>query len=228
MFSKNDKLSVISRYTDRYEKFGYSQKSLGWDKGKQDIRFDVLTSEWDFKDAAVLDIGCGFGDFYRFANNKFGSLRKYTGLEIVPSLIDKGRELYGSNSEFEIIPASITEWEPRVVYDYAVISGLFNFKLEGGNKDNYEFVDFVLKQSMSAVSKGVASNFLSDKVDYEYENTFHSNPGRILEISYKFTRNLILKNDYFPFEFTVLLNKNDAFIPEDTIFDEYKKVSVSK
>lgn len=227
-FSKNDKLSVISRYTDRYKKFGYSQKSLGWDKGKQDIRFDILTSEWDFKDAAVLDIGCGFGDFYRFANNKFGSIRRYTGLEIVPSLVKKGRELYGGDPKFEIIPTSITEWEPRAEYDYAVISGLFNFKLEGGKEDNYEFVNYVLKQSMSVVSKGIAANFLSDKVDYEYENTFHSNPGKILEISYGLTRNLILKNDYFPFEFTVLLKKNDDFNPEDTIFNEYSKVSVSK
>ena len=223
MFSKNDKLSVISRYTERYKKFGYSQKSLGWDKGKQEIRFDILTTAWDFKDAAVLDIGCGFGDFYRYASAKFGSLRKYTGLEIVPSLIEKGTEMYGHNPNFEIIPASITEWEPHREYDYAVISGLFNFKLEGGGKGNYEFIDFTLKQAMSAVSKGVAANFLSDKVDYAYENTFHSNPGQILEIGYELSRNLVLRNDYFPFEFTLLLNKNDAFEPEDTIFDEYKE-----
>ena len=223
MFSKNDKLSVISRYTERYKKFGYSQKSLGWDKGKQEIRFDILTTTWDFKDVAVLDIGCGFGDFYRYASAKFGSLRKYTGLEIVPSLIEKGMEMYGHNRNFEIIPASITEWEPHGEYDYAVISGLFNFKLEGGGKGNYEFIDFTLKQAMSAVSKGVAANFLSDKVDYEYENTFHSNPGQILEIGYALSRNLVLRNDYFPFEFTLLLNKTDAFEREDTIFDEYKK-----
>ena len=42
-FSEDDKKKVISRYTERYNKFGYDPKSLGWDKGKQDIRFDVLT-----------------------------------------------------------------------------------------------------------------------------------------------------------------------------------------
>lgn len=228
MFTKKDKMSVISRYTDKYKKFGYSQKSLGWDKGKQDIRFEILASQWDFSDASVLDIGCGFGDFYRFANEKFGPLRKYTGLEIVPSLIDKGRELYGSNRDFEIISSSVTEWEPVGEYDFAVISGLFNFKLEGGSNDNYEFIEFVLTRSLAAVSKGVAANYLSDKVDYEYQNTFHSNPGRILEISYKLSRNLVLRNDYFPFEFSVFLTKNDTFMPEDTIFNEYKQRSGGK
>lgn len=225
MFSKNDKLSVISRYTEKFKKFGYSQKTLGWDKGKQDIRFDVLTCAWDFKNASVLDVGCGFGDFYGFANDKFGNLSRYTGLEIVPSLIEKGRELYGENSNFEIISSSITDWEPEIAYDYVVISGLFNFKLDGGSENNYQFIDFVLKRSMSFVKKGVAANFLSDKVDYEYENTFHSNPGRILDICFNFTRNIVFKNDYFPFEFTVLLNKDDAFEFEDTIFNEYKKLS---
>ena len=227
-FSKNDELAVISRYTDKYEKFGYSQKSLGWDKGKQEIRFDILTSEWDFKNASVLDIGCGFGDFYRFAIETFGSIGKYTGLEIVPSLIEKGRELYGKDPEFEIVPGSITEWQPETIYDYVVISGLFNFKLEGGSDDNYEFIDYVLTQAMRAASGGVAANFLSDNVDYEYEHTFHSNPGRILQICYGLTRNLILKNDYFPFEFTVLLNKDDTFDREDTIFTIYKAISAKK
>lgn len=222
MFSKNDRSSVISRYTDKYKKFGYSQKTLGWDKGKQDIRFDVLASQWDFEGATVLDIGCGFGDFFRFSNNKFGKLGKYTGLELVPSLIQEGMELYGDDPVFEIISGSITDWEPEMNYDFVIISGLFNFKLEGGSNKNYEFIDFVLNRSISVANKGVAANFLSDKVDYEYDNTFHSNPGKTLDICFKLTQNIVLRNDYFPFEFSVFLNKNDVFEKEDTIFNEYK------
>ena len=53
-FSSTDKRNVIERYVKRYKEFGYSPKSLGWDKGKQDIRFDILTSFYNFNNKEGL------------------------------------------------------------------------------------------------------------------------------------------------------------------------------
>ncbi len=47
--SKTDLDATISRYSKRYQQYGYSPRSLGWDKGKQELRFEVLTSLYDFR-----------------------------------------------------------------------------------------------------------------------------------------------------------------------------------
>ena len=60
--SKNDIHNISSRYEGRYRKHGYDPRTLDWDKGKQAMRFSILTSQYDFHRKEVLDIGCGFGD----------------------------------------------------------------------------------------------------------------------------------------------------------------------
>ena len=49
IFTQRDLDKVKERYTQRYNEFGYSPKTLGWIKGKQNIRFNSLTSEYNFE-----------------------------------------------------------------------------------------------------------------------------------------------------------------------------------
>lgn len=59
---EKDIADTVARYSKRFGEFGYSPKSLGWNKGKQDIRFEILTSLYNFHDKTILDAGCGFGN----------------------------------------------------------------------------------------------------------------------------------------------------------------------
>lgn len=45
---------------------------------------------------------------------------------------------------------------------------------------------------------------------------------KILEMAYKLSRNIILRNDYMPFEFSIVIFKDDSFSKEDTLFTKYK------
>ena len=100
-FSKKDSDDLIERYTKRYIEFGYSPKSLGWDKGKQDVRFEILTSQYNFDDKHVLDIGCGFGDLNKALSRKTNHY-KYTGIDIVESLLTEAKKQYqGGHIHFE-------------------------------------------------------------------------------------------------------------------------------
>lgn len=218
-FSAKDKKSVIDRYTQRYKEYGYSPKSLGWDKGKQEIRFNILTSYYDFQNKHVLDIGCGFGDLNKVLKSKTNSYQ-YTGTDIVNELLLEAKKQYQSEN-LHFINTDFLEFEPDILFDYAICSGMFNFKLSDGN--NYEFIESVIKKSLAFCKDGLAFDFLSDKVDFQYENTFHSSPEKILSIAYKFSRNVILRNDYMPFEFSLFIFKDDTFEKEDTVFNRFKK-----
>ncbi len=217
-FSKKDIDNVVDRYTKRYNEFGYSPKSLGWDKGKQDIRFDILSSQYTFENKHVLDIGCGFGDFIKTLSQKTNNF-KYTGIDIVDALIIEAKKHYkGDNIAFE--ESNILDFKSEINYDYAVSSGIFNHKI--CNDKNYEFIESVIIKTLEVCKDGLAFDFLSDKVDYQLEHTFHSSPEKILSIAYKYSRNIIIRSDYMPFEFSLFIFKDDSFQKEDTIFNRYK------
>lgn len=217
--SDKDRDKIIKRYTGRFLEYGYSPKTLGWDKGKQDIRFNILTSQYDFNNKSVLDIGCGFGDLNKTLKYKAGNNYKYLGLDIVPVLIKKAKKLY-QNSKIDFQCCDFLSTELTNQYDYIIASGIFNFKIEAEN--NYSFIENIISKSFHLCRDGLAFDFLSDKVDYKHDHTFHSSPEQILGIAYKYSRNVIIRNDYMPFEFSLFIFKNESFDTSDTVFYRYK------
>lgn len=221
--SYEDKNKLLSDYKSRYHEYGYSPKTLGWDKGKQNIRFDVLTSQWDLNNKRILDVGCGFGDLNNyFRNNGFDNY-EYVGVDIVDDLIEEAKERNSHNGKAEItyICDDFLKFETEDSFDYVISSGAFNRKFFG-ELDNYIFIENCMDKSLRLCGGGIAFDFLSDKVDYKYEHTFHSSPEKILEMAYKRSRNVMLRNDYMPFEFSIFIFKDDSFEKEDTIFKQYK------
>ena len=216
-----DRRSTIDRYDARYAEFGYDPKTLGWDKGKQELRFEVLTSQYDFAERTVVDIGCGFGDLNHHLRGRYGDGYRYVGIDLVDSLVQDGRRRY-ERPGVEFLVGDFLSLERADGFDYAVASGIFNHRLEA--MDNYEYIEAVLSRAFALCRDGLAFDFLSDKVDYPLEHTFHSNPERVLGMAYGLTRNVVLRNDYMPFEFTLFLFKDDSFSPEDTTFTRYERL----
>ena len=66
-------------------------------------------------------------------------------------------------------------------------------------------------------------NFLSDKVEYELENTYHANPAKVLDLAYNYSNKIILRNDYMPFEFTVFIDKKNEFDKNKVVYPEFLK-----
>ena len=226
LISDSDKNKLVSDYKSRYSEFGYSPKTLGWDKGKQDLRFEVLTSQWDIEGKRILDLGCGFGDLNRFLKNKGIDNYEYVGVDLVDDLISEAKERNSNNGKAKInyICEDFLTYSSMDTYDYVISSGPFNRKFTG-ELDNYTFIQRCMDKSFDLCREGIAFDFLSDKVDFQYEHTFHSSPEKILGMAYKKSRNVILRNDYMPFEFALFIFKDDSFDKKDTVFCRYRESS---
>lgn len=210
----------ITLYQELYNQYGYSPKALGCFKGKQFLRYHQLTCDWHLDGAKLLDVGCGFGDF-----NKYLELLKiknynYTGIDIMNDFIVEGQKRY-PQSNVDFITGDFTSSQLDNHFDYAFASGTFNLKLEG--VDGYDYIYNNMKKMFALSTKAIALDFLSDRVDYKYEYNFNSSPAKILEMAYSLSKNVILKSNYFPFEFAVIISKNDHFKTETTVFDEIEK-----
>jgi SAM-dependent methyltransferase len=208
----------IEIYRDRYEsrlaQHGYSPESLGWGKnGRQDKRFAVFSEVILQSDnASVLDVGCGFGDLYMFLKNQnWGG--KYTGIDIVGKLLEVGRDIFpGAN----LIEGNLSKLDISN-HDYVVESGIFNAALEF--EENDQHIEDTLKVMYSKANIAVIADFMSTYVDFQKEGAWHSDPAKIIDIARKISKRFILRYDYMPFEFTLIIFKDDA-VSDENIFIE--------
>ncbi len=206
--------ATIKRYDLRFKQFGYSPKSLGWLKGKQEIRFMNLLSEYNVNNKHILDIGCGFGDLNTVLS-KVAHKYQYTGCDLYDNFIAEGKIKY-PNGIFKC--GDFLSLELKDDYDWAVASGPFNHIFE--KKDNYDFIQSVMSKTLDIVKDGFSFDFISDRVDYRDEHIFYANSEKILSMAYDFSRNVILKNNYMPFEFSIFVYKDDSF-NDNNVFNSF-------
>ena len=212
-----DQKKIVHYYNELFNKYGYSPKSLGWDKGNQFLRFHQLTSDWSLNGKTFLDVGCGFGDFVDYLHHLEVSNFSYVGSDLVKAFVNEARARHGtSNVKFfqqDFLNADFTQ-----VVDYSIASGVFNLTLQ--DHDEYEHLFKNMEKMFSLSSKAISIDFLSDKVDYSHTHNFNFSPEKILSMAYNFSRNVVLKNTYFPFEFSVTIYKDDGYMRDNPVFNQ--------
>lgn len=218
VFSEIDKNNLAARKQKNYEKYGKSPLALDWNKGKQNVRFDVLTSAFNVEGKSAVDIGCGFGDLRLYLHELGGG--GYFGVDISSEFIDEAKRLYADDDFARFKNIDFLHDEFNYSADLFFASGTFNYKFEHTN--NYDFIKSCMTKAYKLANEGLAFDFLSDKVDWKYDHAWYSNPSVILEMAYELSRNVILRNDYMPFEFSVTIFKDDTFEVDDTLFNLYK------
>ena len=88
---------MVLRYSERYQQFGVNPKTLGWDSNSnQNVRFLNAINSVNVNSKSILDVGCGFSDFYSFLQSYYGKTSdfEYYGVDINPKLIAECKLLY--------------------------------------------------------------------------------------------------------------------------------------
>ena len=196
-----EKQALIQLYEDRFAVMGYDMRTIGW-KGREDqqLRFDILGDVDDMSGKSVCDVGCGFGDLYDYLGRRFEGVR-YTGIDLVPSLVEKARELH-PGVDFrtcDIVAGGLAER-----FDYFLLSGALNYRVE----DNMSLTRDMLAAMFDLADEGVAVNFLSSYVNYEHPRNFHHSPEAIFGLARSMTKWVAIRHDYPLWEFTLFMYKN--------------------
>lgn len=191
---------IVNRYAERYKEFGYHYKAVGWGNWEtQKLRFLILSEIADLTGAAVIDLGCGFGDLYGFLAQKYKNIC-YTGIDIVADLVAEGKKRY---PEAEFLVQDILEDNFKKEADFYFISGTLNSRITGG----FDYTREILAKTHGLARKGVAVNFLTKYADYELEKDLHHSPEEIFAFAKTMTKYVTLRHDYPLWEFTVYLYK---------------------
>ncbi|MBT3362553.1 MAG: class I SAM-dependent methyltransferase [Chloroflexi bacterium] len=198
-----DKNICFSFYNKAIARWDNDIHSLGWGNTEsQKVRFSIMSGIGDLNNKSILDIGCGFGDFFGFLGHNGIKPKKYLGIDLNPEMVNRSRRNY-PDATFEV--ADILEDDVDWSFDFVIASGIF--ALEAPNWA--EIVERTLLK-MHKISKiGFGVNFLSTYTTGDKQSESHfANPSEILSlVSSNISTNVVLKHDYRPNDFTIYVYK---------------------
>jgi len=197
------------RFEERIETADSDARALGWDsKESMEIRFEAAAGMYDFSGASVLDVGCGFGDFYDFLEERGDEPSEYYGIDISDEILDIAREkIAGPRTNFEKRNIFTDPFEDET-FDVAVEFGLLNYNFE--RISNAEYMRAYMRRTYD-VCDATLLNCLSDyrEGDWEWEPfVYYYSPEKAFGYAQEFTRDVTLKHDFEPIpqkEFNLLL-----------------------
>ncbi len=198
--NETDKEEIIRLYEERLEKFGRSVKTMGWSSREQQfLRFKILSEIGDLNGKSVLDVGCGFGDFFDYLKNKEITI-DYYGIDLSERIITEAKKQHPS-LHFEV--KDILTQEINRKFDYVFESGIFNKKIS----DNLTNTHAVIARMYDLSTEGIACNMMTDYVDYFEDYLFYYSPEKIFAFCKTLSKSVVLRHDYPLYEFTVYVYK---------------------
>ncbi|QPF82999.1 methyltransferase domain-containing protein [Bradyrhizobium genosp. L] len=196
---------VAVYYASRLAQHGPTPQGVDWNgRSSHELRHrQFLRLLDDAPNGSLIDLGCGFGDFWRFLRDA-GYEGAFTGYDVAASMIDKARELYGENERCRWRVGA----EPAEPADFAVASGIFNVKGAVAAERWAGYVSDTIDVLARAGRRGFAFNMLSLSSDPERRRAdlYYGDPVAILrDCLARFGRSVALLQDYGLYEFTVIV-----------------------
>ena len=195
---------IRAYYSEKLSEFGASPKGVDWNSGEsQHARFQMLTKHLEINsDSTILDFGCGYGELYAYLKDRNNSL-DYLGYDLVQTSIETARKLYKSSQ------ANFVSTLPQFrVWDYVLMSGVFNVKGEVAEVEWSEYVVSKINSLLPRASKGISFNMLTtfNDIHLRKEHLFYVDPMELvtkLKIRPPYT--VILDHSYPMWEYTVTI-----------------------
>lgn len=203
----------VTYYEDLLDRFGENHYlSLDWKSPEsQKLRFSVFEHLFGIagkgRDFSVLDVGCGFGDFFGFLKKR-GYRFNYKGYDISPRVVEAARKKH-PQAIFEV-KNILTDLKPER-FDYVFCSGVFNIRFHP-EEEHMEIVKAMLLKMFEISRVGIGANFLSAGAVYYIKEEelnsgryFYFKPEYLVEYSKSFCSRFMLRHDYHPGDFTLFL-----------------------
>ncbi|MFT5836422.1 MAG: SAM-dependent methyltransferase [Sulfurimonas sp.] len=180
-------------YTSAIDRHGVSAKGVNWNsKLSQEIRFDMILSMLPQKleDFSISDAGCGFGDFYLYAQKKKKYPKNYIGIDSVTDMYSIASDRTGC----EIIIADICK-DKLPSASYYICSGAMNVL------NSFE-THLFMRNCYESCEIGFIFNILHGQKDSETYNYLTTNQIQKLASNLK-VKDIIIKDDYLKDDITV-------------------------
>lgn len=212
---------ITTDYSSQFEIHGVSSASMLMPKGRHSARFEVVAKYIEqFQNPSVLDYGCGLGFLHAYlTENKIQ--HQYTGVDIVPDFIKSCRERFVPPAVFQQIHP---EDQITDSYDFVYASGVFNLRSADDDDVSFSYVRARLLELFKITKQVMIVDFLSPDVDFRQDGAQHIDYRTVLDwLIPDNSRRWVLRHDYLPYEYSIVVFKDDEIIRPENTFRESRE-----
>jgi SAM-dependent methyltransferase len=176
-------------------------QALGWrDVESQQRRFDVLCQVGDLNGCTVLDLGCGYGDFKPFLDQRYTDFT-YLGVDQMAEFLTSAEARYGSLPKTEFVQADFLN-AGLPASDYVFCSGALSYR---SKSPDYPYA--LIGQMWRACRRGLAFNLL-DANHFAHDYVLcGQDPDAVHAYCRQLSPSAELVSGYLPDDFTILMRR---------------------
>ncbi len=199
-----DRKMCLDYYEQELAWWGENVHALWGSVESQRDRFLVLSELGNFEGKSILDVGCGFGDFYGFLREKKILFKSYLGVDISDKMITIAMRKF-PDACFDVEDLLI-EPSAGASFDFVVASGIFPLETPYWK----EITESTLHRMYDLCRIGVGVNFLSSfTTGKKFARSHYTNPGDMVDfVCQNLSPRIILRHDYRPNDFTLYIYKS--------------------
>jgi trans-aconitate methyltransferase len=191
---------IIDKHSDSFTRYGYHPNALYWSgRDIQELRFKILADIGIQAHDTVLDVGCGFGDFYAWSAENQCPL-EYTGIDLSPDLLAHAKKQHPQATFFT---GDLFDLETTHQFDWVVLSGALNEQLH----DDSAYAYRVIRRMYQLCRKGVAFNML-DARHIKAHDLHSQQPETMLKFCQTLSKHVSLYDTYLENDFTIYMQKD--------------------
>ncbi|MEA2050028.1 MAG: class I SAM-dependent methyltransferase [Campylobacterota bacterium] len=180
-------------YKQSIDEFGVSAQGVHWNsKYTQYKRFEIITKliKKDIKNSTLIDVGCGFGEYYNYLNNNHKIPKKYIGVDCEIDMIEISQKRF---PYLEFYKQNIL-YDDLINADYYLCSGALNIL-------SLEQCKIFIQRCYEISNKGFIFNYLKN-ITFNDIKKHH-----IIDICKQFTDDIVIKEGYLDNDFTIFMVK---------------------
>lgn len=196
---------TIKYLEEVYFKNSKMPKLLWNSKKSMEVEYKAISDMANLKGKSVLDVGCGYCDFYYFLKKKGIILKKYVGIDLHPQIVEVDKKQF---PDLDIRCGDILNYKfKKESFDFSVGCGILTFKIDDWEKRTEK----VLRRMFEISKQGVIINFLKDREEGppKHPLSYYCKIIDTIKIVEKITPYFNVKNDYRFNNFSVILLKKD-------------------
>ena len=201
----NRKETLRAHYEPRLAKYCEGHEILDWEShDSQWCRFRVFIESLELSGKSLLDVGCGVGDLYGLLIDDLGIDVKYTGVDILESMIGEARKRH-PGGDFRCVDLLKSDLDGET-FNVAYCSGIFNLRVD----DSESFTRQVISRIASRSTDSVVFNMLDSESPDREERYSYFDPDEVVtwpEIA-RYDPKII--RGYLPNDFTVICTIPEA------------------
>ena len=196
-------------YREAIRRHGPGFEATLWSSPEgQRIRFDVMVDLAGFNGCAVLDIGCGRGDFAARLIERGVDFTRFTGIDALPEVIGAAKARQLPRCEFFVGDVVADPSLLKIAeVDFVCFSGSLNTMSEATARR-------LVQMAFETATQGVVFNFLSDRPHQRWECQPLSPASRFntvawIDWSLKLTSRVTFAQDYLDGHDATILLRHD-------------------